>query len=162
MINFDIGYDAGWRSIHLWISGDSNRANRCSSLDGWVPGLRHLAQDICFGAVPAGHRRCPRRPAGVRATAVEGTVARDGVTACRNRDRVGAAGADGNVTVDAGADQGHGPRPRARQSRRRTPNAVEVPGQGAIGGIVSRARRGDPGQARNTQGQADQGDFHFP
>jgi hypothetical protein len=27
---------------------------------------------------------------------------------------------------------------------------------------VSRARRGDPGQARNTQGQADQGDFHFP
>jgi hypothetical protein len=126
------------------------------------PALRHLAQDVCFGGTPAGHRRYLRCPAQLGAATVERAVARDGVPACRDHDRVAAVGADGNVTVNAGAGHGHGPRPRPRQPRGRPANAIQVASQGASGGIVPRARRGEPGQAHSSHGQAEQADSHIP
>ena len=54
----------------------------------------------------------PVTSAGLGVTmAPEGAVAHDGVPAGGAHDRVGAAGADGDVTVTAGTGQGHGPRP---------------------------------------------------
>jgi hypothetical protein len=124
--------------------------------------LPHLAQDVCFGAVSAGHRRYLRCLAQPCAASVERAAARNGVTPGRDHDRVAATGADGNVTVNAGTGQGHGPRPRARRPRCRAANAVQVTSQGAIGGDLPRARRREPGQAHSSQGQADQGDSHVP
>jgi hypothetical protein len=132
----------------------------------------HLAQDVGLRGVPAGHRHDAPFPCGlaqVRAAAVVRAVARDRVPACRDHDREGAIGADGNVTVTAGADQSHGPRPWPRRRRRRgrsgAAHAVQVTGHGAIGGTGtrrSRARRSEPGQAHGSQPKADQGESHVP
>src|SRR5690348_2753150 len=78
--------------------------------------LPHLAQDRRFRAASAGHRRYPRCLAQLCAALIERAVARNGVRACRNRDRVRSAGADVNIIVNAGTCHGHGSRPHARQS----------------------------------------------
>ena len=96
------------------------------------------------------------------AAPVERAVADQGVPACRDRYRVGSTRADGDITVNAGAGHGHGPRPRTRQPRCRAADSIQVTSQGAIGGILRRARRREPGQEHSGQGQTDQGDSHFP
>lgn len=56
--------------------------------------------------------RLPATSAGLGVTmAPEGAVAHDGVPPGGDHDRVGAAGADGDVTVTPGTGQVHGPRP---------------------------------------------------
>jgi hypothetical protein len=122
--------------------------------------LAHLAQHICLGGVPAGHHRYPRCLAQPCAAPVERAVADHGVPACRDRYRVGSTRADGNITVNAGARHGHGPRPRTRQPRCRPADSIQVTSQGAIGGVLRRARRREPGQEHSSQGQTDQGDSH--
>jgi hypothetical protein len=110
-------------------------------------GLHDLARDVRFGAVPAGHHRRLRCLAQVAAAAAGRAVARDGVTACRDRGRAGAA--DRNITVRAWAGHGDGWRPRARQPRRRAASRVQVTCQGAIGRAVVRgACCGGPGRPR--------------
>ena len=124
--------------------------------------LAHLAQHICLCGVPAGHHRYPRCLAQPCAAPVERAVADQGVPACRDRYRVGSTRADGNITVNAGAGHGHGPRPRTRQPWCRAADSIQVTSQGAIGGVLRRARRREPGQEHSSQGQADQGDSHAP
>ena len=139
--------------------------NSCPGSSGRSPAgrtLAHLAQDICLCGAPAGHHRYPRCLAQPCAAPVARAVADQGVPACRDLYRVGSTRADENITVNAGARHGHGPRPRTRQPRCRAADSIQVTSQGAIGGVLRRARRREPGQEHSSQGQTDQGDSHSP
>ena len=105
-------------------------------------------------ACPASHRRCPRCPARHCAAFEQRAAAGNGVRTWRDHDRVAAAGADRNVTANAGTRQGHGPGPRARQPRCRAADAVEVTGQGALGGRLPGARdREQPARHKTAEGR---------
>ena len=124
------------------------------------PASAHLAQDICRRTVPASHRHCPRCLARHCAAFVQRAMAGNGVRAWRDHDRVAAAGADGNVTANAGTRHDHGPGPGARQPWCRAANAVQVTGQGAPGGRLPVARR-QARQAHGSQEHTQEGP-HFP
>jgi len=109
--------------------------------------------------VATAHLRDARSPAQPRAIAR--AVAHDRVTSCRERDRVGPAGADRNLAVNAAASNGHGPRPPARQTRSRSADAIQVTMQGAAGGPGRGTRRRKPGNARGGQDETGREDAHI-
>jgi hypothetical protein len=111
----------------------------------------HLAPDVGRCGVTAGHSGYAGRLARHSAALVLRAVADEGVPAGRDRDREGAARADRNVQVNVGPVQYHPSGPGTRQPGCRAADAVQVPGQGALGGALRRARGRERSQAQDGQ-----------